>query len=82
MTKITELQLADARDKIHLQVEQSLFQVHDAETRLATARKNMASAEENLRCANIGFKEVRDDRHRRYERSDGMADSRGAEDRR
>lgn len=40
-----------------LQVEQSLFQVHDAETRLATARKNMASAEENLRCANIGFKE-------------------------
>lgn len=57
VTKITELQLADARDKIHLQVEQSLFQVHDAETRLATARKNMASAEENLRCANIGFKE-------------------------
>lgn len=57
MTKSLSFQLADARDKIHLQVEQSLFQVHDAETRLATARKNMASAEENLRCANIGFKE-------------------------
>lgn len=56
-TSIAELQYADARNKIHLQVEQSKFQMHDAETRLETARKNMESAEENLRCANIGFKE-------------------------
>ncbi len=56
-TSIAELQLADARNKIHLQVEQSRFQMHDAETRFETARKNMESAEENLRCANIGFKE-------------------------
>ena len=56
-TSIAELQLADARNKIRLQVEQTQFQMHDAETRLATAKKNMASAEENLRCANIGFKE-------------------------
>lgn len=57
VTSIAELQLADARDKIHLQVEQSQFQMHDAQTRLETAKKNMASAVENLRCANIGFKE-------------------------
>lgn len=56
-TSIAEMQLADARDKIRLQVEQSRFQMTDAETRLETARKNMASAEENLRCANVGFKE-------------------------
>ena len=57
ITQIAELQLADARDKIHLQVEQAQFQMHDAETRYQTACKNMASAVENLRCANIGFKE-------------------------
>lgn len=57
ITNIAEMQLADARDKIHLQVEQAQFQMHDAATRLATAKKNMESAEENLRCANIGFKE-------------------------
>ena len=56
-TSIAELQYADARDKIHLQVEQTQFQMFDAQTRLETAKKNMASAEENLRCANIGFKE-------------------------
>lgn len=56
-TNIAQLQLVDARNKIHLQVEQARFQMNDAQTRLATAQKNMASAEENLRCANIGFKE-------------------------
>lgn len=57
VTSIAELQLADARDKIHLQVEQSRIQMEDAQTRLNTAIKNMESADENLRCANIGFKE-------------------------
>lgn len=57
VTSIAELQLADARDKIHLQVEQAQFQMHDAQTRYETAIKNMESANENLRCANIGFKE-------------------------
>lgn len=56
-TSIAELQYADAKDKIRLQVEQTQFQMYDAQTRLETAKKNMASAEENLRCANIGFKE-------------------------
>lgn len=56
-TKMAELQLADARDMINLQVEQSRFKLSEAEKRLSAATKNMAAAEENLRCANVGFKE-------------------------
>ena len=29
----------------------------EAQQKVAMARKNMASAEENLRCANVGFRE-------------------------
>lgn len=56
-TKMAELQLADAKELIDLQVEQSRFKVTEAEKRLQMSTKNMAAAEENLRCANIGFKE-------------------------
>lgn len=56
-TKMAELQLADARSLIDLQIEQSNFKVEEAQKRLKASTKNMAAAEENLRCANIGFKE-------------------------
>lgn len=57
LTEIANLNLADARSKVQLQVESSRFKVNEAYKRLNMARKNMKSAEENLRCANVGFKE-------------------------
>lgn len=56
-TKIAELELQDAREKISLQVEQERFKVKEAKKRLSMSRDNMQSAEENLRCANVGFRE-------------------------
>ena len=49
--------LDEAREKIELQVSQSRFKVLEADKRLVRARKNIESAEENLRCANAGFHE-------------------------
>lgn len=56
-TKMAELELQDAREKISLQVEQHRFKVKEANKRLVMSRRNMSSAEENLRCANVGFRE-------------------------
>ena len=56
-TRIAELELQDAREKISLQVEQSRFKVKEARKRLTMSQQNMSSAEENLRCANVGFRE-------------------------
>lgn len=56
-THIAQLELADAREKIQLQVSQSQFKVKEAQKKLAMAQKNLISAEENLRCANVGFQE-------------------------
>lgn len=56
-TTIVELERDDIRDKIDLQVSQSQFKVKEANRRLAMAIKNVENAEENLRCANLGFKE-------------------------
>lgn len=56
-TTIANLELSDAREKIELQVNQSSFKVKEANRRLAMAMKNTERAEENLRCANLGFKE-------------------------
>lgn len=49
--------LADAQEKVDLQITQSRFKLKEARKRLAMAEKNIASAEENLRCAQVGFKE-------------------------
>ena len=54
---MANLELDDAREKIELQVNQSSFKVKEANKRLAMAMKNAERAEENLRCANLGFKE-------------------------
>jgi len=56
-TTMANLELSDAREKIELQVNQSSFKVKEANKRLAMAMKNAERAEENLRCANLGFKE-------------------------
>lgn len=56
-TTIVELERDDIREKIDLQVSQSQFKVKEANRRLTMATKNVENAEENLRCANLGFKE-------------------------
>jgi len=56
-TVIANIQLADAREKIELQVNQSSFKVNEANKKLAMANKNTERADENLRCATLGFKE-------------------------
>lgn len=54
---IIELEKDDIAEKIELQVSQSQFKVKEANRRLAMATKNVENADENLRCANLGFKE-------------------------
>lgn len=56
-SSIVELERDEIREKIELQVSQSQFKVKEANRRLNLARKNVENAEENLRCANVGFKE-------------------------
>ena len=54
---ITQYQLEDARGKVTLQASQYEKKIAEADSRLAMALKNLENAEENLRVANIGFKE-------------------------
>jgi len=56
-TSIATLELAEAREKIELQVNQNTFRVSEANKTLTMAQSNIARAEENLRTANLGFKE-------------------------
>lgn len=56
-TSMARMELADAQEKINLQITQGRFKVKEARKKLAMAEKNIASAEENLRCAQVGFKE-------------------------
>ena len=56
-TNIAQLERDDINEKIELQVSQSRFKMKEASRRLAMATKNVENAEENLRCANLGFKE-------------------------
>lgn len=56
-TTMANLELADARELIELQVNQSSFRVNEAKKKLEMANANIANAEENLRMANLGFKE-------------------------
>ena len=56
-TAIASLELQEARDLMELQVSQSSFKVTEAGKRLAMAQKSIERADENLRTANIGFKE-------------------------
>jgi len=56
-TSIATLELAEAREKIELQVNQNTFRVEEANKKLTMAQSNIERADENLRTANIGFKE-------------------------
>lgn len=56
-TTIATLELNDAREKIELQVSQSQYKIDEANKRLQIALSNTKKAEENLRCANVGFRE-------------------------
>lgn len=56
-TRIKSLEWQDAREKIELQVNQSVYKVNEASKKLAASSRNMDSAEENLRRANLGFEE-------------------------
>lgn len=56
-TSIANLELTDAQEKMQLQVQQNSFKIKEAKKRLAMSQKNVENANENLRCANLGFKE-------------------------
>ena len=56
-TTIAKLERSDLEEKINLQVEQERFKVREAYRRLELSTKHVSSAEENLRCASLGFRE-------------------------
>lgn len=56
-TRIMQYQLDDVKEKIELQVNQSVYKLNEANKKLLMAEKNMDKANENLRYANTGFEE-------------------------
>ena len=56
-TAMARLELDDAREMISLQVRQNNFKVKEAQKKLTMAQSNVANADENLRMANLAFKE-------------------------
>ena len=56
-TTIASLQRDEVREKIELQVNQSAFKVNEANKKLEMAKASTDRAEENLRTANLGFRE-------------------------
>ena len=56
-TAIAKLQMAEAREKIELQVNQSAFRVEEAQKKLTMAQSSVQKADENLRTATLGFRE-------------------------
>ena len=55
--KLKWLELEDAKDKINLQVNQASFRYQEAYKTYEMTKSNLAKAEENLRMAEVGFKE-------------------------
>ncbi len=56
-TSIATLERQEAREMIELQVNQNTFRVTEANKKLAMAKTNIQRADENLRTANLGFRE-------------------------
>ena len=56
-TNAQRIMLEDLEEKVQLQVCQAKFKIAEAYKTYDMALSNMRSAEENLRCAEIGFKE-------------------------
>ena len=56
-THIRQLEFEDAKEKIELQVNQSVYKVNKAGKKLTASARNKEKAEENLRHATLGFEE-------------------------
>ena len=56
-TAMARLELADAREMVSLQVSQSAFRAQEAQKTFIMTTSNLAKANENLRQADIGFRE-------------------------
>jgi len=56
-THIKKMETEDAREKIELQVNQSVYKANEAKKRLIASTQNKKNAEENLKHANYGFQE-------------------------
>lgn len=54
---VKELEMEEAKEKIELQVSQAAYKTKEAAKTLATTRTNLSKAEENLRQAQIGYRE-------------------------
>lgn len=54
---LMKLKLEDARQMVDLQINQASFKARESLKTYQTTQSNLASADENLRCATIGFKE-------------------------
>ena len=54
---VAALELEDAKEKIELQINQSVFQTNESLKKQLQTKKNVESAEENLMYANEGFTE-------------------------
>lgn len=55
--KVASLQRSEISEKIELQVNQEAFRVNEANRKLRLSLHNLEKAEENLRTAQVGFKE-------------------------
>lgn len=56
-TAAMRMELEDAREMIDLQVSQASFKAEEAARTHEMTEANLASADENLRCADIGFRD-------------------------
>ncbi|MDR2919208.1 MAG: TolC family protein [Tannerella sp.] len=56
-TVIMKLEQEEAKEKIELEVNQSVYKVNEAKKKLQASTRNMENAEENLRTAKFGFEE-------------------------
>ncbi|MEI7676756.1 MAG: TolC family protein [Bacteroidales bacterium] len=54
-TRVMQLQMDETKEKIELQVNQSVYKSNESAKRLIAAKKNMERADENLRYATLGF---------------------------
>ena len=56
-TRIKQFELSEAKEKITLQINQSVYKLNEANKKLISTQKNTEKADENLRYANVGFEE-------------------------
>lgn len=56
-TRIKQYELAEMKEQIKLQINQSIYKLTEANKKLIAASKNTEKADENLRYANVGFEE-------------------------